>query len=197
MDSPGPTPNAPRRGLGFTLVEVLVVVVLVGLLSTIAGVYWGKFTAKMKVSGAAKELRGAILTARSDALTRKRYSGIVIDFSQRKYLRFIDSSGNASTSQNCRNEVGEKILQDWTELSSKMVFHSQASSISPVPGIRDCEVVSTGSTGAVQTGAYSVVFRPDGSSCATLMVRMGVEGVPSDTVKLSVLPATGLVAMGR
>lgn len=197
MDSPGPIFKALRRGLGFTLVEVLVVVVLVGLLSTIAGTYWGRFTAKMKVSGAAKELRGAILTARSDALTRKRYSGIVIDFSQRRYMRFVDSSGTATTTQNCRNETGEPVLQGWTALSSKLVFHSQASSIPPVPGIRNCEAASAVSSGSAQSGAYSVVFRPDGSSCATLLVKMGVEGVPSDTVRVSILPATGLVAMVR
>lgn len=197
MYSPPRMSEGDRLSRGFTFVEVMIVVVLVGVLSAVAMGTWDKFNGKMRAADAAKELRGALLTARSDALTRKRQGGILIDFSARRYLRFVDSSGDATTSLNCRYEPGEVILQSWTPLSSKLVFHSQASSLSPDPGIRQCGVAATTAAASAQSGTYAVVFRPDGSSCASLLVKMGVQDIPSDTLRLSVQPATGLVAMGR
>ncbi|MEK7392893.1 MAG: hypothetical protein AAB214_10025 [Fibrobacterota bacterium] len=181
-----------NRLAGFTLVELMIVVVGGGLLSVMAGVYWNKFTSKMKVSNGVKELRSAILSVKSDAVTRRRYSGIQIDFAQRRYMVFVDSSATSSTTRNCRWDAGETMLKNWSSLSSKIQFSQIASSISPEPPIRDCGTAATSAT-QVQTGVYSVVFRPDGSSCATLSVKAGSLEVPSDTFRLTVLPATGLV----
>jgi len=183
-----------HRLAGFTLVELMIVVVIVGILAGMGGAYWNKFTSKLKVSTGVKELRSAILSAKSDAVTRRRYSGIQIDFAQRRYMLFVDSSAQVSNTRNCHWDDGETVLKGWASLSSKIQFSGMASSISPVPAIRDCGTAAASSAQA-QSGVYSMVFRPDGSSCATLSVKVGSVEVPSDTFRLTVLPATGLVQL--
>lgn len=174
----------------------MVVVVIVGILSGIGAVTWSKFLSKMKTTDEVNELRNGVLSARSDAITRKRYSGILINFDQRKYTLFVDSSATASTTNNCRYESGEKIIRPWTTVSSKVTFFSPTSSIPPTPTIRNCgSGASTGSS-TVQAGAFAIVFRADGSSCAPLFVKIGNSDLPRDTFRLSV-PLTGIVTMEK
>ncbi|MCB9497604.1 MAG: prepilin-type N-terminal cleavage/methylation domain-containing protein [Fibrobacteria bacterium] len=180
---------------GFTFVEVMVVVALIGILAAITGPKWSNFISRSLARGAVNDLRGALLTARSDALTRKRFSGIVLDFSGHRFLRFVDSSGVSGTTRNCRFDNGERILQDWQELPSRLLFHQQASSMSPEPPLRSCDNQAGGTVGTAQSGSYAIVFRPDGSSCATLAVKMGARGNPNDTFRLAVFPATGMVTV--
>lgn len=99
------------RSGGFTLLEFMVVLAIVGILSGMGVVTWNKFLSRMKTTAEINELRDAIHQARSDAITRKRYSGILIDFSARRYSLFLDSSATASTTRNGRYESGETILR--------------------------------------------------------------------------------------
>lgn len=195
-----PYPSSSRGShlaTGFTMIEVLVTIAIVGILSGFLAVTWNKFSAKMRVSTALNEMRDAFLTARSDAITRKRYSGIVVDFPNRTYVRFLDSSSDATTSQNCRYEIDEAILQSWTALPANVQVYNTASSISPTYAIRNCDAAATSVAATVQTGAYSVVFRPDGSSCASLSAKIGIVGFPSDTFRLTVQPPAGLVTLEK
>lgn len=179
------------------MVELLVVIAIIGILSGILGVTWNKFSDKMRVTTAIRDLRSSVIVARSDAMTRKRYSGIVIDFSGRKFMRFVDSSATAATTRNCRYEIGETILQTWMSLPPQVQVFQSASSISPDPPIRKCDVASSAVVAAAQTGAYAVVFRPDGSSCAALSAKIGITGFPSDTFRLTVQPPAGLVTLEK
>jgi len=180
---------------GFTLVETMIVLVLVGILTGLAAVGWQRFTWQIKVRGAMDDLRGAIQLARSDAMTKRHNSGILIDVDGLRYLRFIDSSasGNADGLYN----AGESVIQNWTSLPQTMFFYgSPASSISPTPPIRKCDQPATTSTGAAQTGMYSIVFRSDGSSWASFDAQIGVQSF-TDKFHLFVLPSTGWIALEK
>jgi len=184
-----------RRSAGFTLIEMMVVVLIVGIVAGLSIPTWNKFTAKMKVSGAVRDMRSAIFVARSDAITRKRYSGILLDFSNRRYERFVDSSATASTTNDCHYQAGEKILQAWTSMPPQVVFYDAASSLSGKPALHNCDASAGALSDTAQVGTYALVFMPDGRSCATLSAKMGLAAMPKDTLRLTVFPATGLVTL--
>ena len=184
-----------RKPHGFTLMEVMIGLVIVGILSAMASVTLKTINSKMKVQGSLDDLRNAIQLAHSNAMTQKHNSGILIDVPNHRYLRFVDSSG-AGASDGLYS-TGEAILQGWTALPSALVFYSVASSLSPTPILRKCDAAQTFTSGATQVGTYSIVFRSDGSSWAGFTAKLGVNGMTKDTIQLTVIPPTGYVAMDR
>ena len=192
----GPLEIQPRasKPLGFTLLEIMIAVVIVGILSTMASVSLSRYNSRMKVLGAVDDLKNAFLIARSDACTHKHNSGVLLDVPNRRYLRFIDST--AGNVQNGRYAAGERILQAWTSLPSTMVFYSIASSVSPAAAPRVCGIAAPTTSSTTQSGQYSVVFRPDGSSWATFLAKLSTTSF-SDTVSLSVIPPTGYVDLEK
>ena len=65
------TPQRPCRQQGFTLIEALIVVALVGVLLTIAVPSFVSFTANQRVKSASFELYAALSFARSEAIKRR------------------------------------------------------------------------------------------------------------------------------
>lgn len=172
------------------MIEMLVVLVVVALLAAMAMSVWKKVAGKARAQGDLNDLHKALVLAKSDAITRKRHSGVLIDVSGRRHLRFVDSS--ATGAQDGQYLVGERILQGWTQLSSDFRFFSVASSLSPQPSVRKCGTAASSSSTA-QSGLYSIVFRPDGTSWSSLTLKAGNVSIPGDTTRLHVIQAAGLV----
>jgi Tfp pilus assembly protein FimT len=172
------------------MIEMMVVLVLVGLLAGMASSAWKKATGKMKAQADFDGLQKSLLLAKSDAITKKHHSGLLLDVGNKKYLRFVDSS-NAGV-QDGQYSVGERILQNWTQLSSDFKFFSIASSLSPLPSVRKCGTTASLSP-TNQSGVYSIVFRPDGTSWSSLSLNSGNNSIPNDTTRLYVIQASGLV----
>lgn len=187
-------PKTSMHRRGFTLMEVLVVLVLVGILTALATVGWQRFTWQVRVRGALDDLRNAIQLARSDATTRKRSSGILIDQDSLRYLRFVDSSSTGES--NGRYDAGEFILQPWTKFPSRLVFFDVQSSIQAILPPRKCDQLPSATLPAHQHGTYSIVFKSDGSSMATFQAKLGIRSFP-DTFHLNILPPTGWVMLEK
>jgi type II secretory pathway pseudopilin PulG len=175
------------------MVEMIVVLVLVSILAGMGMMGWKRLMWRVQAYGATDELRNALLLARSDAVTRKRHSGILIDRDSLRYLRFVDSSPTGASDG--RYTAGETILQPWTPLPKRMIVYSMISSITPDPTPRPCGTRPSSGATSSQTGRYSIVFKPDGRSWAPLLAKLGVSSFPSDTFRILVLPPTGLVQM--
>lgn len=70
--------SALRRGQsGTSLVEVMVVVTIVAILATVAIPYFGDLMAHQKLRGAADNLRGDLVFARSEAIKRQAHVFVV------------------------------------------------------------------------------------------------------------------------
>jgi len=192
------SPRIPRQHCGhrsgFTILEVVIVVVMVGIVAAMSATAWTRLTWNIQAKGAVEEFRDAILLARSDAITRKRNSGIFVDVSGMRYLRFVDSSSLGEADG--RYQAGERIVRDWSKLPARLLAYEFRSSISPDPTPRPCESAASTPTSITESpGSYSIVFRPDGRVWATLQAKLGIESFPNDTFRLNVFPPTGLVTL--
>ncbi|MBK9576648.1 MAG: prepilin-type N-terminal cleavage/methylation domain-containing protein [Fibrobacterota bacterium] len=177
--------------LGFTLIEMLIVLAIVGILTTMTAMGWTKVMNRISGKGAAYQVRDALTSARMDALTRKRHSGVRLDPSGLRFQLFVDSSG---TGANGRYDSGETILHPWETLPSQPSFASISSSVSPDPTPRSCKQAAAPAISSSQSGVYSIVFRPDGRSWAGFQAKLVPKG-STDTVRIGVLPSTGLITL--
>jgi prepilin-type N-terminal cleavage/methylation domain-containing protein len=182
--------KSPGRGIGFTLIEMLVVLVVVGLLAGMAMSVWKKYGSKSRSRADFDGLHKALLLAKSDAITKNRHTGLVLDAANRKYLLFVDSSSTGA--QDGQYLAGERILRNWTALTSDFKIHSVASSLSPQPSLRKCGAAPTAAS-IDQSGSYSIVLRPTGTAWASLALKAGSASIATDTVRLYVIQASGLV----
>lgn len=175
------------------MLEMLVVLVIVGILSAMAITGWHRLMWHAQALGAAHEFRDAILLARSDAITKKRHSGIYIDPAGLRYLRFIDA--DASDQPDGHYDSTDTVLQNWASFPSALIVRSPESNMSPDPRPRSCDASQAPLDSSAQVGFYSLVFKPDGRSWATFDVDLGVRSFPDDTFHIKVIPATGLVQL--
>jgi Tfp pilus assembly protein FimT len=177
------------------LLELMVALVVVGLLAAMSSTVWSRLQRGTNGRGAAEELRDALALARSDATTRDHYSGFLLDTAGHRYLRFLDSTGSGT--HDGSYTTGERILQPWTDLPKTALFARVRSSTSPIPVPRPCGTTGSVSSTVAVGPTYAIVFRPDGSSTASLDARIVPDPTRPDTFKLGVLPAMGLVSLAR
>lgn len=175
--------------------ELLVVIVLIGVLAGMTEVGWSRIQKLLAGRSAMAELRNALVLARSDATTRDRSSGVLIDPANRRYLRFVDSTGTGTSDG--LYSVGERLLQNWTALPKELVFLSIASSGASTITTRGCGSAAGASSAATQSGTYAIVFGRDGSSMATLSMRLLPKAGSADTFSITVFPPGGLVAVAH
>lgn len=169
--------------------------VLVGILASMASVGWKRVMWRVQALGAADEFRNALQLARSDALSRQRHSGVLLDPAGLRFLRFVDSTSSGSADG--RYTVGETIVESWRPLPAHMIVHSVYSSISAPVTLRSCGGTASTASGTTQSGTFSLVFAPDGRSLATFQAKLGIESFPADTFRIEVLPPTGLITLER
>lgn len=160
-----------------------------------ASVGWKRVMWRVQALGAADEFRNALQLARSDALSRQRHSGVLLDPSGLRFLRFVDSSSSGAADG--RYSAGETVIQDWRPLPTKMLVHAVYSSISAPVTLRSCGGAATTASGTAQAGTFSLVFAPDGRSLATFQAKLGISTFPKDTFRIEVLPPTGLITLER
>lgn len=177
-------PKSSGLANGFTLIEVLIVVALIGICSSMAVGQWRKVQARSVARGSVERILLALHQTRSEAVSRNRRMGLYAeadttnnfqDGAVRRqgyhYLRFLDSDSGAAN----LFDPSDTVVQGWIPLEGKVFTYS---------------VVSSGSS----LGGISLVFHSDGSCEQDLSAKLGIAGF-SDTFFLSLLPATGLATL--
>lgn len=157
-----------RARSGFTLIEMLVVLVVAGLLIAMASMNFGTLISRLKGSSEARDIHGTLSEARLDALTRNRRTGVVMDLRHRRILMFVDSTTDGLYTENSRDLV----LRGWQQLDSS--------------GTLVARLASNSSGG----GTYAhVVFETDGSTSAQLRLVSKTNG---DSTTVQIVPVTGM-----
>lgn len=152
----------------FTLIEVLIVVVIIGIATAMAGAGFSLFMKKITAKSDAYRLRDAIQLARSDAMARSRNAGIALDSSGLRWARFIDSrvSGSVGTLDPADTLVSRDSLKDFT-----------------ITSISCTRMVS---------GVCMLVFTPDGSTINGASVRLVARHRTANvTLSALIIAATG------
>ena len=171
---------------GFTLLELLIVVALVGITAGFAVGSWRKIQAKIQARAAMETLLVAFHNARSDATAKERRSGVALSADTTssfvsggqarhglRYLRFVDSPTGTSGLL----DATDSIVQDWRTLEGQVFAYS-------------------GSSSGMSDGVASIVFNSDGSTDNDLRCELGMANF-SDTLHFNLLPATGLATLER
>jgi type II secretion system protein H len=157
---------------GFTLIEMVIVVVIVGILASMAVGGWKTITSKLRSRSAISDLAAQLRRARSDAMARSRYSGFVIDLVGKRWMRFVDQESGGSRYE---WDGGDQTLTSWQPLDNAVVIDSSW-------------------CGKTTSGRLSVVFDPEGDAQAGLFLRTKAG---TQVQELSVLPIPGTVKLRR
>jgi len=75
---------------GFTLIEVAIVAVTIGIISAIAVPRFGKVMTKLKIKAAGRDIISQLRLARSYAVSQKKPYGVYFDVENNKFMIFKD-----------------------------------------------------------------------------------------------------------
>lgn len=113
---------AKSRGFaaGFTMVEMLAVIIILGLIATIVTVNWRAMLPKTELHSAVRTLAGTLEGTRSDAIARNGLFEIQYDLEHHRYRVVTPFKVGGGLALN--NE--DRHAQDWNELPQSVRFKS-------------------------------------------------------------------------
>jgi type II secretion system protein H len=80
-----------RRKTGFTLIELVITAVVVGLIAALAVPSFYRSMQKLKLNAATREIVSDLRWARSKAIATRKQVGINLDFANKQYSVFFDT----------------------------------------------------------------------------------------------------------
>lgn len=83
-----------RTNAGFTLIELMITILILGLVAALALPTYGRFMQDWKLSGEADQFASAMRTARSSAVMKNIDAVFNFDMNTNTYFYFEDENGN-------------------------------------------------------------------------------------------------------
>ena len=128
---------------GITLLELLTVVVLIGIVASLAAANYDNAITKIRHKSTVRGLLGKMRMARSDAISKAGRYGIYINTANDYYIFFRNMANDTTY------DAGTDSVKDSTELSSNISFGSCT--------FDSCPAVFKGDGSAMQSGYIEVV----------------------------------------
>lgn len=152
---------------GLTVLELTVVAVAIGVISTLAIPQFGKVMERLKLKTAGRDVISALRLARSSAVSQKDQFGVCFDYSSGQYFLFHDSANPSSYTY----DVGFDSVVMTGSLPGNVNF------------------------GSVSFPGLAVVFKPDGSASNSGQVGIYSYGESYGSLAVDVLASTGRVKL--
>lgn len=86
------------RSRGFTMIEMMIVVVVIGLIAALAVPSFLGYMPKLRVKSAARDIVSSMRLARSKAVSERRPYGVVFDMNSNSVRSFADTDNPAGMS---------------------------------------------------------------------------------------------------
>lgn len=122
-----------RNNRGFTIIELIVVIAIMGVLMAIAIPNFSQWTANYRLKAAAREIYSNFQKARLEAI--KTNSNVVVSFNlgADTYQVFVDNGGTTGTASDDTQNGDERIL-DTVSMPAGVVMESVSFSGTTIPG---------------------------------------------------------------
>ena len=149
--------NCKNNHHGFTLLEMMIVVVLVGILAAMAVPSFVRTFPRLKARAEARNMLNLVRTARSRAISENSQYGVYFNTARRQYVIFKDTVSPSTATYN----AGDSLLTNPVNIDPNVVY-------STCTFANSC-VVFLASGAAAQSGTVTV-NTTDGSRAYSLSV---------------------------
>lgn len=156
-----------HKSAGFTLIEMMIVIVIIGVMAAMAGPSFSNFIPKMKLKADSREKTNYLRQARSRAISENSQYGIYFNTDDNEIVFFKDTS---SPELSTYEEGMDSLVQDSISCESNVQFSN-------------CSFANN-----------VVVFYPNGSASTSGSIDLRDTG-SSEMYTISVLASTGRVRM--
>lgn len=189
-----------NRNAGYTLIEMLAVVIIIGVLSAMAAPGWLSFIQQRRVSTAVETLSRAVQEAQTKAKSTKRYHGVALKMSANGVPQIaayqIPDPYDATPTPPPANSPLWKGLNEGQDINAGEIwFATNAQSNNKVRGNNEIQAVSK--TAAVNvltfdhTGALAITPQAPELGNEGLIIAVAADGTPNDENNNSPIPGTG------
>jgi general secretion pathway protein H len=128
------------RGAGFTLIEIIIVLLIIGIASGLVGILVSKGSGKLEIRTFTKDISAVLRYARSQAVSEKKIYCFVIDRKEQMYRLYAEDTDHKNTEIVMSKSVPEELLmtlQDSDEDSPRIEFSPRGNSTGGVIEITD------------------------------------------------------------
>ncbi len=178
--------RAHRRRHGFTLIEMVVLIIIMAVLSSIAVPTYSHFKARMEFAASVREVVGLFAYARDAAVQNDTECTVHFDAQSATFVVTVEEPPLISDAPTALVDT-QDTAQSAPESQRVVLGEDVAVGNFSVQSVDDPQG-TINQTGTVST----VVFRPNGTSDAAQFTMAAVEGFTS---RLSLVPTTGLVVV--
>jgi type II secretion system protein H len=112
--------RSPRARAGFSLIEVLAVILVMGLIATLVTINWRAILPRTELHSAVRELHSTLQGARSDAIARNAPFTIEYDLEQHRYRMVTPFRADGRMAV----EPAERVALSWRPLPHSVRFQS-------------------------------------------------------------------------
>ena len=121
MKSTGHILYDPERD-GFTLLELIIVLFLIGIIAGLTGLYIGKDTGSLELKKFSKEVSAVMRYARSHAVSEKKIYCFVIDKDEQRYWLYSEDNDYTNVKHVMDKEIPEGLHMDQQESGREEVY---------------------------------------------------------------------------